>query len=44
MSSQSKEWKAKENPVILHNGSTYDIKVEDCIRGGMFQAIHPFIT
>ena len=48
MSSQStKERKAKENLVVLHNCSTYDTKFEGCyvesIRGGMCQAIHPFI-
>ena len=41
MSSQStKERKAKENQVVLHNGSTNDIKFEGCryvesIPGGM---------
>ena len=56
MSSQStKERKAKENQVVLHNGSTNDIKFEGCryaesIPGGMC-VIHrkksskvPFIT
>ena len=45
MSSQSiKERKAKENQVVFHNGSTYDIKFDECIRGGIFQVIHQFKT
>ena len=45
MSSQStEERKAKENLVVFPNGSTYDIKFDGSIRGGMCQATHPIIT
>ena len=45
MSIQSiKERKANENQVVFHNGSTYDIKLDECIRGGICQVIHPVTT
>ena len=45
MSSQStEERKAKENLVVIPNGSTYDIKFDGSVRGGMCQATHPIIT
>ena len=45
MSSQSiKERKAKENQVVFHNGSTYDVKLDEYIQGGICQVIHPFTT
>ena len=38
MSSQwTKERKAKENLVVLHNGSTYNVKFDRAIRSGMSQ-------
>ena len=45
MSCQStEERKAKENLVVFSNGSTYDIKFDGSVRGGMCQATHPIIT